>query len=232
MDEVEKWQQRIKLKRFSLIAIIVCVILITLIVLFTVYGSNVGNFVVRIDQNQQSVLSLFGTDDKEDPQELLLAEGLDNMLDTSYTSIQSQIASASSTAGSHNDSRKRFFAYTFYVQNTSSRVVNYNISLNITAVTKNIDSAMRVLVLSGNEQTIYAMRNSNGQSETCGQYGEIKTVPFESSTQVFSKDIDAFASDDITKYTVAMWLEGWDEDCVDAKKGGTIKMELNIEAVQ
>jgi hypothetical protein len=43
--------------------------------------------------------------------------------------------------------------------------------------------------------------------------------------------INGFAPGDVTKYTIVIWLEGTDPDCIDWIIGGMMRVEMVINAV-
>ena len=52
---------------------------------------------------------------------------------------------------------------------------------------------------------------------------------FESENLIVKKDVDNFASGDVAKITVVIWLEGDDPDCVDDILGGQLKIDMVME---
>lgn len=52
---------------------------------------------------------------------------------------------------------------------------------------------------------------------------------FESENLIVKKDVDNFASGDVAKITVVIWLEGDDSDCVDDILGGQLKIDMVME---
>jgi hypothetical protein len=178
MNEVEKWQKRLKLKRISLIAIIVCLILLISIILLTIYGSNVGNFVVSVQDQEKLNLSLCESRTLENQVANLAAKGVNDMTDATLSNIPANIAEID---GSHNDDvNKRYFAYTFYLTNKSAIAVNYKMTMDITSSTKDVDSACRVMLVVDNEQHIYAKVGQDGEPE----YYPYRTTAFESPIRV------------------------------------------------
>ena len=66
--------------------------------------------------------------------------------------------------GSHNG--QNYIAYTFYASNKGQDTINYWATIEIEDVIKNVDEAIRVMVIKNGERTIYAKKNkSTGNAE-------------------------------------------------------------------
>lgn len=122
--------------------------------------------------------------------------------------------------GSHNG--ENYLAYTFYLENMGSDTIGYWYQILIDDVIKNVDKAIRVMVYRNDEKTIYAKAN-----EKTGE-AEEGTVKFYSDTEVLLEHRENFKPGEIDKFTVVIYLEGDDPDCVDALIGGEMQMHLDI----
>ena len=70
---------------------------------------------------------------------------------------------------------------------------------------------------------------TNGEvHDTHSRIPEPGTTAFESRTTVVKKKIENFAPGDVTKFTVVIWLEGNDVDCVDTILGGEFKIDMTM----
>lgn len=225
-----------KRKRIINMVIAVLAIIAILIILITIYGRNVGNFVVTVEAQTQVSLSLSEYEDFREASSRLTADGLRDQTHATLSDIPDNITE---TNGSHNDIEdKRYFAYTFYCKNTSSVVLDYSVDIVINKSTKGVESALRVMVIKNDITNIYAKTKEYPESEIgkpedhIGTGIEIPytTIPFASSVTIMSQTETNFIKNAINKYTVVMWLEGWDNECVDAIKGGTIKMDMKFKA--
>ena len=78
------------------------------------------------------------------------------------------------------------------------------------------------MIFLNGEPTIYAKENSltKEAEEGCEK--------FYSNTLPVLRERKSFKPGEIDKYTIVIWLEGDDPDCVDALIGGEIKMHMNI----
>ena len=120
--------------------------------------------------------------------------------------------------GSHNG--ENHIAYTFYIENMGLET-HYWYTIIIDDVIKNVDEAVRVWVFKNGESVLYAKMGKNGQPEP-------GTVPFVSEDYVMMEKRENMKPGDIDKYTVVIWVEGDDPDCVDTIIGGEMKMHMEF----
>ena len=207
-------------KRTKLIVFIILLILIfSFIILSIVY--NGGRFTVTLDNNfaLKSGIILYETEEfQNDQTRKLYAENIDFLDNISIDWLPKDIDNEKD--GSHNG--ENYIAYTFYIENQGKEVINYWYSVVIDDVIKNVDEAARVMIYLNGERSVYAKINSY-------------TKEAEKDTKVFFSDEEAvleqrrdFKPGDIDKFTVVIWLEGDDPDCVDSILGGEIKMHMEI----
>lgn len=225
-----------KRKKIANMVIAVTIVLSILIILVTIYGQNVGNFVIGLETDVRSSLSLSETKDFKNPVSRLTAPGLKEQTHATLTDIPEDIHKGD---GSKNDNKKRrYFAYSFYVKNVSSIILDYDVEIILRKSTLNAESAVRVMVIKNDITNIYAKAKEYPES----QRGEPEdhegteieepymTIPFETAGTIMQETETDFAKDAINKYTIVMWLEGWDHECTDDIKGGIIRMEMNFIA--
>ena len=122
--------------------------------------------------------------------------------------------------GAHNGDN--YIAYSFYVENRGTDTVNYWTEVFIDDVIKNIDEAIRFMIIQNGEKTIYAKANS-----TSGE-AEKNTEKFYSDDKIVVRPRNDFKPNDVDRYTVVIWLEGDDEDCINSLIGGEIKLHMEI----
>ena len=103
--------------------------------------------------------------------------------------------------------------------------MDYYADIDILSVIKNVDEAVRVAVYKNGEKEVYAKKSSYNNQPEKG------TIPFDSNTKVMIKHVEKFKPGDIDKYTIVIWLEGDDPECIDNILGGEIKMEMNIREI-
>lgn len=126
--------------------------------------------------------------------------------------------------GEHNG--ENYIAYTFYCKNAGRSTFSYTYDLYIANMTLEIERAARVRLYVNGEYTDYAFPRTDGIDGP-----EPGTTAFQSSTTIVKKTIHDFAPGDVTKYTVVIWLEGNDPDCVDRILGGQFKVDMAMDVV-
>ena len=122
--------------------------------------------------------------------------------------------------GTHNGDN--YIAYTFYIENKGADTINYWYTIVSDDVVKNVDRAIRVMLFRNGEKEVYAKAN-----ERTGE-AESGTIAFKDNLTVMEKQRTGFNSGDIDRFTVVIWIEGDDPDCVDDLIGGMMKMHMDI----
>lgn len=127
--------------------------------------------------------------------------------------------------GSHNG--QNYIAYTFYLINSGDDTLSYEGEMNIENVTMGVDEAIRVAIYQNGVKTVYGKTKSNGSGKESDCDEE-----FLASTVVMRTQKEDFKPKDRDKYTVVIWLEGNDPDCIDDIVGGTIKFNMNFHIIE
>ena len=203
----------------KIILVIIVLFLINLyIVLRLMYIGE--NFTVTLDSEygRESGLVVY-----EDPNDIkirtyLKSEPINYFTDISVNWLPQNIDNEGN--GSHNE--QNYIAYTFYDSNKGQDTINYWATIEIEDVIKNVDEAIRVMVIKNGERTIYAKKNkSTGNAEN-------NTQPFYSDNVIMLEKNENFQVDSEDKYTIVIWVEGDDPDCTDELIGGEIKMNMRL----
>ena len=97
---------------------------------------------------------------------------------------------------------------------------------HIANMTFEIEKAVRVRIYTNGEYIDYAYPRTDGIEGP-----EPGTTAFQSESTVVRRTIENFAPGDVTKYTVVIWLEGPDPDCVDKIIGGQFKIDMAMTVV-
>lgn len=225
------WSNRLKLKRISGVAIVICFLISVLFAGFTIYGTQVGNFVVEIDNGDVSI-SLSKYEDMSNQTTRITVQGLKKQGDATYGDIPFDIYEGIGTK--NDETNKRYMCFSFYLINNSERAVDYDFTLQIKEVTKNVDKALRAMVIAGEDEyrEIFAAEETSQASiNSLMNNTDYKTTQFLSDTTVCVKTVRGLEADGaFTKYTVVLWLEGWDEDCNNGILGSSIKMKMEFNA--
>ena len=152
--------------------------------------------------------------------------------------------------GSHNGTN--YIAYTFYIRNDGEQPGDYIYKVNMLNSTKQVDSAVWIMLFEDGHQLIYAKAGDDGKGEPEGLYGYRTTPPFYDSSysdlQYYTKDgswgivTTPYADDEagivamgtvsdvepgeVHKYTVVIWVEGYDPECTNDIFGGFAKYSM------
>ena len=231
-------------KRDWLIRIIALILLILLLIIGIGYCSvtilnKAGRFTVSLVPNEYGI-QLSENEDFSDPTLNLSAAPVENMNNITKEWILNQnqelgddptyksFAALDKVWGEHNGTN--YLAYTFGVRNASADakdVVTYKASLNLEYEYKGADEAVRVMVFRNGKPTIYAKpRTSDGKKES-----------FEADKSFLEDDIvfedvrSDFKVGEVDRYTVVIWLEGEDPECVNAIMGGEAKFSMHFDVI-
>lgn len=219
---------------------------VTILLGGTVYGIisflNYNNFQVLIDKEGMNILSLSNRLDFTNPSEVLALGGPKYMDNITLMDIYYLLPEFEAHEGSYGEAdTSKYIAATFYLKNITDKDRIYREAVVISDITKNVDDALRVMIVRDGERTVYAKPKPDQTPEEVvpGQFftkegipdirGEVwMSEPFISPRHVCYNTGLPLAAGQVVKYTVVIWLEGWDEECVDAILGGTIKLELQF----
>lgn len=216
----DKFQKRRKLRRIvksSLLGLLSLLIVLYLI-LQVIYEE--GRFTVTLDYNKdlRSGLAIFENASDPTGKTQLQAGKIEFLDNIAMSWLPDDLHEQAE--GSHNGDN--YIAYTFYVENQGSEIQNYWYEIVMKDVIKDVDEAVRVMIYLNGEKTVYAKVSSiTGEAEE-------GTIPFRSDNPIVLEKRENFSPGDRDKFTIVIWLEGPDPDCVDSIIGGELKLEMNI----
>ena len=144
------------------------------------------------------------------------------VIDATNISIDDIPADVDEIDGGHNG--ENYMAYTYYVRNAGKEDVYYTANITLDACSKGAEEAVRVAVWRNGKCTVYAMPSATGEPEE-------DCVNFESATTVCSFTEEEFLVGNVDKYTIVIWMEGDDPECVDRIVGGSVEFSMNIDAI-
>ena len=210
-------------KTNKIFRIVLILVVLILLILYFVIGIiyNRGNFSITLDKDLYFESGLMIYDDPEYKvyRSELLAPAPDTFDSMSYKWLPDNLGEEK--LGTHNGDN--YLAYTFLIENTGDKEVNYISRVVIEDVIKNVDEAVRIRVYKGSEYVTYAKLSNKGEPEE-------GTVSFLEDKIVMEEHINNFKPGDINKYTVVMWIEGTDPDCTDNILGGEFKAYMNFSS--
>jgi hypothetical protein len=200
------------------------VVLMGICYLLTLLFSRNGTFTVKAqsltDVNKRIALS--ETVGFANPTSQLNSSGINEMDNITYDWLP--LDELDIYDGAYNG--ENYIVYTFFVKNTGKEDLDYQAELFYTKATRGIENAARVMIYYNGEPTVYAAPSADGGSEVV----PVGLTDFYDDTTV-SSEIRSLAVDECDRYTVVIWLEGEDPECVDDVRSGTLKMEMDFDVL-
>ena len=216
-------------KIFKLTTMIFCIVFVVLTTVFIILAVifNGGKFTISLDNNDDlaTSLALFDNLEYKEVKRKLYADEIDFMDNISVKWLPEDI-DGDDKEGSHNGDN--YIAYTFYLGNLGTETVNYWYEVVIDDVIKNVDEAVRIMIFRNGEKTIYAKKNADTKKEEEGTTAFYENDNTNTEHIAVLEEVTNFQPADIDRFTIVVWLEGDDPDCVNAIIGGEIKMHMNI----
>lgn len=207
-------------KRRRILRVILGAVVAVLLILYIIslLVSKWGDLVIEIDRPLQNRGIVLSTDPKFETKSVALsAKQVQNVTNITYSWLPTDLDT--STDGEHNG--KNYVAYTFYCKNEGDVEVDYRATLDISGVAKSADEACRVMVYKNGEPNIYAKPQYNDRSKP-----EQDTTMFVDEKIVMTTKTENFKPNDVDKYTVVIWIEGADAECVDEIRDGWVRMKM------
>lgn len=238
------------------IGYIAAFIIMLLLAFLTYYGQYSGNFVMTVDEQAYDR----GISVSEDPNfetyaRWLTADAVEEVREITLNQIEGfDLGRILTTNGSFRESliygasaRLNYLAYTFYLKNVGRYETNVGYEVVIEEVTGMLASAIRIMIiedgyieqsqvnvtrLSTLKEGSYKLYQAPDTIEK-DYYTELATYrEFVSDTVICSEQIKNLGADQMKKFTILMWLEGEDPDCVyenvDYIYGSKIKIAMNF----
>ena len=216
-----------EVKRYTVLIRIMALLVIILVAIIAVayaisyFYDKFGSFTVKINKYDmmRQGLTLSETPEWTVQISVLNADIVYDMTNISGSDLPENVDNIN---GSHNG--ESYIAYTFYLINSGSDTLSYEAQMNIENVTQNVDEAIRVAVYKNGEKTVYGKTKSNGGGKESDCDSE-----FLASTIVMRNTREGMRPQEKDKYTIVVWLEGNDPDCVDDLIGGTLKLGMDFK---
>lgn len=221
-------------KNFLLLGILVTGLLSAIIGVLAFFGQNMGTFVISLgDDVYRTGISLSDKQEFSTSSARLLVNPVSEAFPVSWDDLD--IEGAMSTDGDFVDAfNHTYISYTFYLRNDGNTVTDIEFVINMTIKTNNIDECCRVLLIQDDDTehlTVYRKADSNPINYYDHTPYEL-SKDFESDTRVCTDTFKSFRPGDVKKYTIMIWLEGWDEDCDNSVMGGSLRMEMTFNIVK
>ena len=201
--------------------LLIMVITVAFLFVLAFMQEKMGNFTINLNRLElyRKGIAISATGDFEDPTARLVVETVQDATNTTLSDLPTNLDDFD---GSHNG--RNYMAYTYYVRNAGKEDVNYVARVVLNACAKGAEQAVRVAVWRNGERVVYAMPAADGgDEEDC--------VSFESDKIVCTYTEENFLVGNVDKYTIVIWMEGEDPECVDAIVGGSVEFSMTIDAM-
>lgn len=176
------------------------------------------------DSSDMGNIALSETIGFSNPTVKLSALPLDSMDNITYDWLPHE--SLDEGSGSHNG--ENYLAYTFYLQNCSEEnEADVEVSLNIEGSSLGVDEAVRVIVYEDGKEKIYAKESANGGIESY----PAGISNFLDGKTVMKRTIEKLAPKTTVRYTIVVYLEGEDPECVDKIKSGSMRIGMEFRVI-
>lgn len=181
---------------------------------------NMGNFTINLNRLElfRRGVAIADNGDFNNATARLAADALDNGTNIAAEDLPDNLDDID---GSHNG--KNYVAYTFYIRNAGKTDLGYSAKLKVVSASKGVEKAARVRVYRNGEPTTYAAAATDGNPEP-------NTEPFASKDVVTTISHKNFRVGDVDKYTVVIWLDGDDPECVDKIIGGAVEFGFDFDS--
>ena len=218
-DKIKRQKRFRRIIKLTLLALLLFLI-ITYVILRIIY--NEGRFTITLNSNKtlESGIAIYDNLDDTSPKRRLEAIPILFMDNISWKWLPANIDVEKD--GSHNGNN--YIAYSFYVENQGNLKLNYWYEVIVDEVVRRVDDAIRIMIFQNEEKTVYAKKNSLSGGPEEG------TVSFIEDKEdiLILEERKNFMPGDRDRYTIVIWIEGDDPDCVDYLKGGAMKMHMNL----
>ena len=127
--------------------------------------------------------------------------------------------------GQHNG--ENYLAYTFYLKNTGEKDLEYNSTFTLTGASKSADEAVRFQIYrNGEEVGVFAKGKYDDREEA-----EDDATLFVDDETVYFTEATPLEAGAVDKYTIVVWVEGNDPECVDSIRGGHVRSHMVFDVV-
>ncbi len=195
-------------------------LLIAILFIAAFMQEKAGNFTINLNRLElyRKGIAISADRDFTDPTARLEANTVENATNTTLSYLPTNLDEID---GDHNG--EDFVAYTYYIRNGGKVDVGYTATLRLHNASKGAEYAARVMLWYNGEYKVYALPSSDGTPEE-------GCVNFESHDVVCTIHVPDFLVGYVDRYTVVIWLEGEDPECVDSIVGGNLQFNMDIES--
>lgn len=207
------------LSRVIKMGLLILLLFFSLLYLVLYVVNSNGYFTIKLDKNLKAERHIFLSSDSEFSAETveIKVKGLEYMdnITESWIPMDEVIKKEG------DNSSDNYIAYTYFIKNDGEQKTDYKSKIVIESVIKNVDDAVRVVVFTNGEKKVYAKKAKNGKEEP-------NTIAFLSNHLIMEQERNGLEPGQIDRYTILVWLEGKDPECIDDIIGGEMKMSMVI----
>ena len=195
-------------------------LLVAVLFIFAFMQEKMGNFTINLNRLElyRKGISIADNGDFDGATARLTASTVEDATNISIDDLPEDIDDLD---GSHNG--KNYMAYTYYVRNAGKEDLGYKASITLDSCAKGAEKAVRVAVWKNGERVVYAAPAADG-----GEENGCKN--FKSDDVVCTYPEKNFLVGNVDRYTIVIWMEGDDPECVDSIIGGSVEFSMKIDA--
>lgn len=181
---------------------------------------KMGNFTINLDRLElyRRGISIADNGDFDGATARLTAATVKDATNISIEDLPKNLDSAKD--GNHNG--KNYMAYTYYVRNAGKEDLSYIARITLDSCSKGAEKAVRIAIWRNGKRVIYAAPAKNGGTEQ-------NCKNFKSDDVVCEYEEKNFLVGNVDKYTIVIWMEGDDPECVDSIIGGSVELSMHID---
>ena len=209
----------LRLDKLSL-AILAMMLVVAILFIAAFMQEKMGNFTINLDRLElyRRGISIADNGEFKDATARLTAANVKDATNISIEDLPKDLDAGKD--GNHNG--KNYMAYTYYVRNGGKEDLSYVARITLDSCSKGAEDAVRIAVWCNGERTVYAEPAKDGKNER-------DCTNFLSDDVVCEYNEENFLVGNVDKYTIAIWMEGDDPECVDAIIGGSVELSMHID---
>lgn len=211
----------LRLDRMRLVLLLL-VLLVCILFIMAFLQEKMGNFTINLNRLElyRRGIAIADSGSFEKPTARL---SVNTVQDATNITLSDLPENLDEIDGDHNG--RNYMAYTYYVRNAGKEDVGYVASVTLDSCSKGAEEAVRVAVWRNGERIVYAKPAGNGEKEPgCENFLNEKVVCTYTEENFLVGNVD--------KYTIVIWMEGEDPECVDAIVGGSVEFSMTIDALE
>ena len=212
---------RVKMKMMAT-ALIALVLLTGIFYIVSALYNSAGSFTVKVNRVE---MTKYGLSLSETPDMAYKTSQLNMNINEGITNIDGGTLPENLDGdfnGEHNG--PHYIAYTFYLENAGEIECSTEYTVDMSGISNGLDDAIRLKLYVDGVSDTYAKMSVDGTPES-------GTTPFVSSTIMARGRFDLMQPKEVHRFTVVIWIEGNDPECVDWLIGGQMKIGMNFSII-